>query len=943
MENRALCSSLSISLPVIIAGLVSITENNSVFAQLNPDNTLGAENSLVTPQQLRDLIQGGAIRGNSLFHSFEDFNVGEIREVFFDLQNNTDILNIFTRVTGSNSSNILGTLGVLNDALNSNVLGDANLFLLNPNGISFGANANLQLNGSFFATTADGFVFDDDFTFSASAQEAPPPLLTISILRFLSFRENSGNIINQSIAQNVGLQVPAEETLGLIGGEVQFLGGGVVAPDARVEIGAVGDNSLVSLRETNTGYVLGYEGVEAFKDISLTESATFPRSAIITSGEGGGNIQLQGRNINVSDSSLIFANTDGSLIGGGILINSEQLTIGEGSAVTADVSLFALGKGGDITINTSSLFVQEGALISARSNSIFGGNGGNLTINVSDSVQVIGNLLTQKIQGDGGNLTINTSSLIVQDGAQVSATNSGTEDGVNFIVNASDSVQVIGANTVLSAQTLFIGNAGDIIITTPELLIRDGGRVSASTFGEGNAGNLTINASDSVQVIGTSSDGTQLSRIASQVNDEFSTGNAGNLTINTSNLLVQDGAQVSSSTFGSGNGGNLNINASDSVRLTSTLVNSEFPTGLASQAATNSTGDAGDLTVTTSNLLIQGEAQISAGTLGAGNGGNIKVNATDTILIEGNRSGIISSTGRNSTGSAGSITIDPTQVTLRDGGLVSVESQGIGTAGDLTIISDNLTLDNGRVTASTSNANGGNIILSIAELLRLRNGNGNPLISANAGGEGNGGNLTINTTFFVAFPGENSDITANASRSNAGRIVITAEGILGLEVQDQLTNQNDITAFSEQDPNLNGQIIFNTPQTSHQHETTEEPEQVADDSDLVSQSVCSDFGGSNQLVNSGRGGVPQIPGFIVRNDVVDVDLVDEVLPAPPAEAIKPRHRTTVTLINSEGEEFKPAMGAVLLPNGMVEFVDYNPVEVYRDMYAAVGCNQLSNQ
>ena len=98
------------------------------------------------------------------------------------------------------------------------------------------------------------------------------------------------------------------------------------------------------------------------------------------------------------------------------------------------------------------------------------------------------------------------------------------------------------------------------------------------------------------------------------------------------------------------------------------------------------------------------------------------------------------------------------------------------------------------------------------------------------------------------------------------------------------------------------------------------------------------FGSQPKVVTTDRGGVPQIPGFIIRNDVVDLELVDEVLPAPPPEAIKPHHRTDVTFLDSEGEEFIPAMGAVLLHNGMIEFVDYNPAEVYRDMYAAGECS-----
>ena len=113
--KKRISGCLGFALPLTIAGVIAGTGNSIVFAQLTPDNTLGAENSTVTVEQLRDLIQGGATRGNALFHSFEEFNVGEGREVIFDLQG-ADILNIFTRITGGNVSNIDGVLGVLRDA-----------------------------------------------------------------------------------------------------------------------------------------------------------------------------------------------------------------------------------------------------------------------------------------------------------------------------------------------------------------------------------------------------------------------------------------------------------------------------------------------------------------------------------------------------------------------------------------------------------------------------------------------------------------------------------------------------------------------------------------------------------------------------------------------------------------------------------------------------------
>lgn len=185
--------------------LITLTQACSIslccFGPLTPargqiirDRTLGAESSVIVPDvNIRgipsDQIEGGAIRGTSLFHSFTEFNIREGRGAYFT--NPAGIENILSRVTGTNPSNILGTLGVL---------GNANLFLINPNGIVFGPKAKLDVGGSFVASTSSTVRLVDGTEFSATNPSAFP-LLTVSIPVGLQYRGNEGSIQVQGGAE----------------------------------------------------------------------------------------------------------------------------------------------------------------------------------------------------------------------------------------------------------------------------------------------------------------------------------------------------------------------------------------------------------------------------------------------------------------------------------------------------------------------------------------------------------------------------------------------------------------------------------------------------------------------------------------------------------------------------------------------------------------------
>ncbi|WP_233154231.1 two-partner secretion domain-containing protein, partial [Scytonema sp. HK-05] len=802
-----------------MVGAYALTTSEQAHAQITPDATLSSESSVVTPNLvIRDLasdrIDGGAIRGSNLFHSFREFNVGEARGVYFT--HPEGIKNILTRVTGTSRSEILGRLGVL---------GNANLFLLNPNGILFGQNARLDIQGSFVGSTANSLKFADGFEYSATAPQATS-LLTLSVPVGLQYGANPGGI--QVIGDGQGLRLTSDlidttnalrvepnQTLALVGGDISLEGATIKTAGGRIELGSVAGNSFVSVTPINKGFALGYDGVQNFGNIQLSQ-----QTAVDGSGAGSGDIQVVGRRVTLSNGSQIEASTLATESGGSLkVIATELLKI---TGISSDdplptTGLFsaaypgATGNGGDLTINTSELLIQNGGQVSTAT---YGsGKGGNLAL-TANKVQLIGtsgdgrfasglySAANPGATGNAGDLTINTTELLIQNGGQVSTATYGSGKAGNLALTA-NKVQLIGTSSngqfpsglFSVANPGATGNAGDLTINTSELLIQDGAAVSASTFSSSKAGNLTITA-NKVQLIGTSSDGEFLSSLYSQA-ASGSTGNAGDLTINTTELLIQNGAQVDTGTFGSGNGGNLTLTA-NKVQLMGFSSDAQFPSGLFSGADSGSTGNAGDLTINTTELLIQNGALVNTGTAGSGNGGNLALTANKVQLIgtssDGRFASSLSSQGDSgSTGNAGDLTINTTELLIQNGGQVSAGTFGSGNGGNLALTANKVQLigtsSNGQIPSGLSSqgdsgsiGNAGDLTINTGELL-IQNG---ALVTAQARGQGNAGNININVARLLR--ATNGDITTTAERSSGGAITITAKDIRLFGDSDIATN-----------------------------------------------------------------------------------------------------------------------------------------------------------
>ncbi len=249
-------------------------------------------------------------------------------------------------------------------------------------------------------------------------------------------------------------------------------------------------------------------------------------------------------------------------------------------------------------------------------------------------------------------------------------------------------------------------------------------------------------------------------------------------------------------------------------------------------------------------------------------------------------------------------------LSVTNGALISVDSQGSGEGGNIQIQAGSLNLDNqARITAETASSQGGNITLQVEDLLLIRR---NSLISTNAGtaqAGGDGGNITIDADLIVAVPGTNSDITANAFLGSGGRIQITTQGIFGIEPRERLTPFNDITASSEL--GLAGIVEINTPNVDPSRGVADLPENF-EAPPLTQGCRPGGAGTSGSFISTGRGGLPQSPDELSSNTVW------EDLRSPTPRVNNRSSSATVTPPTpSRPERIVEAQGWIIGPNGNV--------------------------
>jgi filamentous hemagglutinin family protein len=824
----------TISLPTITRAQTYQPSNRIPVA----DNSLGTQ---VFGANNNFTITGGLNRGQNLFHSFQDFSVPTGGATTF--LNPVGNRSIITRVTGGNFSDINGLV---------NTQG-ANLFLINPNGIVFGTNAQLNVGQTFVGSTANGIDLVDSGGRSVNFgtnQSGDAQLLTINPnalfnVSGLNMGGGNGQISNFGTLQTAN----PNQYIGLIGGNVSLNGGNIVTLGGRVELGGLSAQGNVLLGVDGNNLRVQFPTNISRSDVLLTNQA-----GIYVPGAGGGDIAVNARNIQILSGSILNGGIFTGLgapgtVAGDIRLNATgEVILASNSKILNYVNLNSTGKGGNITVDAAgSISLQDNVTLSAAT--VGTGDAGNVTLTAKDSISLtnagIDSTVGRGGMGKSGNVNVTASSLSLTNGSQLQTVTlgelnpqltTGRGDAGNINVKVTGAVDIAGTKNGFDSGIRSIiepgaeGNAGNVSIKAGSFSLRDEATLAASTAGKGNAGSVTVNTTNAVSLVG--------SKIYSTV-EAGGMGKGGNIDIQAGSLSLRDGVTISASSTGKGDAGNFNANVTGTFDIAGTK------NGIASRifiVNTGKEGNGGNISVNAGSLSLQDGAQLSTSISGQGNAGNVTVKATNDVSLT-NNAGIFSTVEAGGVGKGGNIDIQAGSLSLTNGSqlqtatrsvsnpqiapgrgdaghvklkvtgaidiagskngfasglLSSVESRTQGNSGNITVDAGSFSLrDGARLSTSTlGTGKAGNVTVKATNDVSLTN-NAGIFSTVEAGGVGNGGNIDIQAGSLLLRDGAQL-ASATSGTGKAGNVTVKATNDVSL------TNNAGIFSTVEEDGVGNG-------------------------------------------------------------------------------------------------------------------------------------------
>jgi filamentous hemagglutinin family protein len=705
------------------------------------DGSLGAPKSLNGPdyQVTHDL---GQIRGANLFYSFGTFSLAAGESATFSGPAN--IANIIGRVTGGSLSSI--------DGLLRSTIDGANLFLINPAGLMFGPNASLDVKGSFHASTADYLKFSDGNVFYSNP--APNSVLSTAAPEAFGFLSSSPAGIS---GDKAFLQVPEGQTISIIGGNITYQAypvstdasspdfvfyapGVLTAPGGKINLVSLASPGEVNLTTLDTG-------TAKLGEISFTDGAK----------------------LNVLD-----FDADGNLFpAGSIVIRGGKMFFKDGG-----MDLYG-NPGGIIDVKGESLQLDNYYVFAAGyADAPHPGTACQIDL-TSDFLMTHSSLIDSSNYGLGG-------------GGDIKITAGNIKLGDDVLDDQSYTGPALGFYGYIAAQTIAAGDSGDMYLTSADsLTVQNGFFVNSTTYGEGNAGNITVRA-DTVKLLNVGSIGT----------DAFGFGNGGVIDIVARDILISAADALNVTYMENVTGLRAQTDyLSNGEKILLTVDNLEIGDGGKISTVAFGEGKGADVEINAKNVAISGYLDYGSGTppytlssidgrlygsYATGASGNIKINTDSLKLSNGGviRTGLNPDDSGGPSGNAGNIIINAGEIAINDRGQIYADSyRGTGNSGDININTNNLIITGAAGTprpasldfdftglSTTTNAGrGGTINLSVNGNLTITNEGG---ISADTRGTGSGGAININAQD-ILLTGKGEITAASSGAGDAGNIDIS--------------------------------------------------------------------------------------------------------------------------------------------------------------------------
>ncbi|MGZ5051495.1 MAG: beta strand repeat-containing protein [Methylobacter sp.] len=661
-----------------------MTRGIATDGTMGPMQTFGGAN-VVIPQSL------GSTAGNNLFHSFTEFNIATGQTVTFT---GADTLqNVFSRVTGTDISQI--------DGLLKSSIAHAAFYFINPNGITFGPNAQVDVPGAFHISTADKIDFPNNAAFYADSRQAST--LSSEAPAAFGFLETSASNNGLIDVDSVQSAAYASQTLDVVAGNI------TVENYANVNT-AAGEIRLVATQGTGT------VSLQPAADGTLPLPAEQPsavsggkveidNSSVGASGNGGGRISLWAGNTILNNSSIYVDNEGGkdATVEKGIDIRSYKMKL-DNSLVAFD-AYYGTGKAGSVSVDSRQLDILSGGAIT--SNSYSAGDAGTVRV-VADTLRIDGQYgysdtgiasdARSGSSGNAGSVIVSAKNLEVLNGGTISSNTLSSGDAGAIVVEA-DMLRIDGQGG--SRQTGIVsesskgssGDAGGVSVSAGILDIFSLGSISSSTWSTGNAGVVQVTA-DKLMIDGQGNPYAGTGIFSGVYTHEPYSGHAGDVIVQAGTLDIFNGGTISSSTFSGGNAGSVLVGA-DELNINSRGFLS-WDTGIVSNAEAGSSGSGGNLAVQAGKIELSNGGVISSSTFAKGQAGTVQVTA-DTIKLDGQggsrQTGIVSESSKDSSGDAGGVSVSAGILDIFSLGSISSSTWSTGNAGVVQVTGDQLRID----------------------------------------------------------------------------------------------------------------------------------------------------------------------------------------------------------------------------------------------------------